>query len=194
MQLVSSAAAVLAFLVAAGQALSSSSMTTPSSVVNMLSIATSTTTGTSYQPTAFLPPTLQSFSTCNNGTSTTAGTASDLALLAALLNTNITQEMNPMTLYQQTTIPANGTVSYALGSVKFALAFTTTIPENYTGVGLNYIYDMMEVVRLCCAVSGFQYCTGTTFITLGIAEDADGGKWSLGANISYSGMPALSQN
>jgi hypothetical protein len=110
-------------------------------------------------------------------------------MLAALLNTNITAEFAPTTLYPQVTIPANGTVMYTLGSVNAAFTFSVTIPEQYITVGINYIYDIMQTVRLCCAVSGFQYCTGTTYIDLGVADLLLGGKWSLGANMTYSGMP-----
>jgi hypothetical protein len=157
-------------------------------------IATVTTTGTFYEPTAFLPPAPNSFATCSNGTSETAFSASDLAVLAALLNTNITAEYAPTSLYPQVTIPGNGTVTYTLGSVAAAFTFSVTEDAQYTGIGINYIYDIMQTVRLCCAVSGFQYCTGTNYIELGVAEWGYGGKWSLGTNITYSGMPALTQN
>jgi hypothetical protein len=172
----------------------STSPTPTSSPVALLAIATVTTTGTFYEPTAFLPPAPNSFSTCSNATSGTGFSASDLAMLAALLNTNITAEFAPTTLYPQVTIPANGTVTYTLGSVNAAFTYSVTIPEQYITVGINYIYDIMQTVRLCCAVSGFQYCTGTTYIELGVADVLLGGKWSLGANMTYSGMPALTQN
>jgi hypothetical protein len=44
-------------------------------------------------PSDFLPQKLGSFSSCSNGTNAMSGTASDIAILAALLETNVTQEL-----------------------------------------------------------------------------------------------------
>lgn len=142
----------------------------------------------------FLPQKLDSIASCSNGTSATSGTASDIAILGSLLETNVTQELLTGNLYPALVIPTNSSTSIVLGSINTTVSFSAPETQANTSLGYNYLVQMLDTVRLCCAVSGFQYCDGTVAIKLGLPEVEIGGNWVMGLNVSSSGMSPLFAN